>query len=145
MTQATDQQKRSVIDQFYEAFSRKDVELLRHVVSSDWEYIPEPVGVKPGPEQMVPMFAEIATSFPDMRIEILDVLIAGDRVGVRARVTATQSGELLGIEATSKPVDFAIHSFHELRGDRIIKTWHLEDWLTVFKQIGRVPPGLASQ
>jgi predicted ester cyclase len=45
----------------------------------------------------------------------------------------------MGIAATSKPVRFAIHSFHEMRGGLVAKTWHLEDWLTVFQQIGQLP------
>lgn len=63
----------------------------------------------------------------------MDVLIHGNRVGVRARITGTQSVSLMGVPATSKPVEFAIHSFHEIEGDRIVKTWHLEDWLGAFR------------
>jgi predicted ester cyclase len=48
----------------------------------------------------------------------------------------------MGIEATSKPVRFAIHSFHEMRGTLVAKTWHLEDWLGVFRQLGQLPPQL---
>jgi predicted ester cyclase len=51
----------------------------------------------------------------------------------------------MGIAATSKPIEFAIHSFHsfhEFRDERIAKTWHLEDWLSVFHQLGTLPPSL---
>src|SRR6202000_599792 len=89
MTQATDQEKRAAIDGFYAAFSDKDLESLPRVVSGDWEYIPDIAGGKPGADRMVGMFATIASAFPDLNVEIIDVLIAGDRVGVRARVKAT--------------------------------------------------------
>ncbi len=79
---------------------------------------------------------------PDMKIHILDLLIHGDRVGVRAEVTGTQTGKLLGIAATSREVRFAIHSFHQLRGNLIGKTRHLEDWLSVFRQLGELPKQL---
>jgi predicted ester cyclase len=130
---------RARIERLYEAFSRHDLELLRNVVTADWEYIPEPKGASPGPDQMAAIFRNIATALPDMKIEIHDLLIHGDRVGVRAEVTGTQAGPLMGIAATSKPVRFAIHSFHEMRGGLVAKTWHLEDWLTVFHQIGQLP------
>ncbi|WP_253189923.1 ester cyclase [Paraburkholderia fungorum] len=91
---------------------------------------------------MAAIFHNIAAALPDMKIEIHDLLIHGDRVGVRAEVTGTQAGPLMGIAATSKPVRFAIHSFHEMRGGRVAKTWHLEDWLTVFQQIGQLPRAL---
>jgi predicted ester cyclase len=130
---------RARIERLYEAFSRHDLEMLRKVVTPDWEYIPEPKGALPGPDQMAAIFRNIAAALPDMQIEIHDLLIHGNRVGVRAEVSGTQTGPLMGIAATSKPVRFAIHSFHEMRGDLVAKTWHLEDWLTVFQQIGQLP------
>ncbi|MFC0398331.1 ester cyclase [Paraburkholderia rhizosphaerae] len=139
MTSHGEQAVRETIEQFYQAFSTKDVGLLRQVVTSDWEYIPEPPGAAPGPEQMSKIFADISIALPDMEVHILDMLIHGDRVGVRAQVTGTQTGNLLGIEATSKQVRFAIHSFHQMRDGRVAKTWHLEDWLTVFRQLGELP------
>ncbi|SOF00854.1 SnoaL-like polyketide cyclase [Burkholderia sp. OK233] len=133
---------REAIEGLYRAFEQKSVALLRKVVTPDWEYIPEPAGVAPGPDQMVQIFANIATALPDMKITILDVLIHGDRVGVRAEITGTQTGKLLGIAASSKHISFAIHSFHQMRGNLIAKTWHLEDWLSVFRQLGQLPPTL---
>ncbi|MFM0644102.1 ester cyclase [Paraburkholderia bryophila] len=130
------------IDTLYRAFEQKSVTLLRTVVTSDWEYVPEPAGVAPGPDQMIPIFEDIATALPDMHVTLLDVLIHGERVGVRAEISGTQTGKLLGIAASSKPIKFAIHSFHEMRGDLIAKTWHLEDWLAVFRQLGQLPASI---
>ncbi|MBU7438469.1 ester cyclase [Paraburkholderia fungorum] len=143
MTVPTDEAvTREAIEGLYRAFEQKSVPLLRKVVTPDWEYVPEPVGVSPGPDQMVPIFATLATALPDMKIAILDVLIHGDRVGVRAEVSGTQTGELLGIAASFRHISFAIHSFHQMRGSLIAKTWHLEDWLSVFRQLGQLPPTL---
>jgi steroid delta-isomerase-like uncharacterized protein len=139
MASADEQQIRDAIERFYRAFSEKNVAQLREVVTSDWEYIPEPPGAVPGPDQMSKVFENMSTALPDMRIDILDLLIHGDRVGVRAEVTGTQKGSLLGIPATSKQVHFAIHSFHQMRDGKINKTWHLEDWLGVFRQLGKLP------
>jgi predicted ester cyclase len=142
MTPANEQAIRDTIERFYLAFSTQDVALLRQAVTPDWEYLPPPAGTAPGPEQMRKLFENVATALPDMKIQILDLLIHGDRVGVRAEVSGTQRGDLLGIAATSKPVHFAIHSFHQLRDGLVAKTWHLEDWLTVFRQLGECPTRL---
>ncbi|SDH68168.1 ester cyclase [Paraburkholderia phenazinium] len=133
---------REAVEAFYRAFEAKSVELLRKVVTPDWQYLPEPAGTAHGPDQMVPVFERLATAIPDMKVEILDLLVHGDRVGVRAEVSGTQTGELLGIDASSKHLRFAIHSFHQLRGSLIEKTWHLEDWLSVFRQLGQLPKTL---
>ncbi|WP_250516456.1 ester cyclase [Caballeronia sp. INDeC2] len=131
---------REAVERLYRAFSTKDVALLRQAVTPDWQYIPEPPGQKPGPDQMIPIFDDLATALPDMRIDILDMLVQDDRVGIRAEVSGTQSGPLLGIAATKKQIRFAIHSFHEVRDGLVSKTWHLEDWLSVFRQLDAVPP-----
>ncbi|HEY1997280.1 ester cyclase [Paraburkholderia sp.] len=133
---------RQVIEEFYRAFEQRSVALLRKVVTADWEYIPEPRGAAPGPDQMAQIFHDITTALPDMNITLLDVLIHGDRAAVRAEISGTQTGKLLGIEASSKHIQFAIHSFHQLQGNLIAKTWHLEDWLSVFRQLGQLPKTL---
>jgi predicted ester cyclase len=131
-----------IIGRFYRAHAQKDVALLRTVVTPDWQYVPPSFGPAGGPDQMIPVFADLASALPDMDIQILDLLIYGNLVGVRAKVRGTQSGSLMGIAATSKPIEFAIHSFHEFRDERIAKTRHLEDWLSVFHQLGSLPPNL---
>jgi predicted ester cyclase len=130
---------REAVEGFYRAFEQKSVELLAQVVTPDWQYIPEPRGATRGPGQMIQVFHDIATALPDMKIEILDLLVHGNRIGVRAEISGTQTGKLLGIDASSKHVQFAIHSFHQMRGNLIEKTWHLEDWLSLFRQLGQLP------
>jgi predicted ester cyclase len=127
-----------VLERFYRAVASQDIALLRTIVTDDWQYIPGSCGPHSarGPEAMVGAFTEFSSSLSDIDIRIVDVLIHGNRVGVRARITGKQSGSLMGISATSKPVEFAIHSFHEIEGGRIAKTWHLEDWLGAFRQVG---------
>ncbi|MGA7780435.1 MAG: ester cyclase [Paraburkholderia sp.] len=134
-----------VIEEFYRAFEAKSVPMLRKVVTPDWEYIPEPAGAVPGCDQMVGVFEEMAVALPDMKITILDLLIHDNRAAVRAEISGKQSGKLLGIDGSSKTVRFAIHSFHQMRGNLIEKTWHLEDWLSVFRQLGQLPKTLDRQ
>ena len=130
---------REAVERLYRAFATQDVALLREAVTPDWEYLPEPPGQRHGPDQMIPIFKDLASALPDMRIQILDMLVQDNRVGTRAEVSGTQSGPLMGIAATKKPIRFAIHSFRELRDGRVSKTWHLEDWLSVFRQLDAVP------
>ena len=79
MTLASEQAVRDTIERFYLAFSKKDVALLRQVVTPDWEYLPEPAGAAPGLEQMRKLFENMATALPDMNIQILDLPVHGNR------------------------------------------------------------------
>jgi predicted ester cyclase len=133
-------QQRQIVTRFYDAISARDIALLREAVTPDWEYIPPTFSDLKGPDQMIKVFEDLKIGLPDMRIELLDILIHHNRVAVRASVSGTQTGPLLGCAASSCPVKFAIHSFHELEDGRVAKTWHLEDWMAVYRQIGALPP-----
>jgi steroid delta-isomerase-like uncharacterized protein len=138
-----DTAQRRIIVEFYRAIAAHDVELLRAVVADDWQYIPALSHDQSGPDQLIPAFRNMAIGLPDMKIELLDVLISDDRVAVRASVSGTQTGPIMGVAATSKPVQFAIHAFHEVKNGKITRTWHLEDWLSMFRQIGEMPTDLS--
>lgn len=143
-----DAEQRRVIVDFYRAVATHDIALLRTVVTDDWQYIPALTGDRSGSDhgadQLIPAFQRLATGLSDMKIDLLDVLVSDDRVAVRASVSGTQTGPLMGVAATSKPVHFAIHAFHEVAGGKISRTWHLEDWLGMFRQIGELPTDLSS-
>ncbi|HEY3600051.1 MAG TPA: ester cyclase [Paraburkholderia sp.] len=131
--------ERQAITLFYRAIEGKDLALLKQAVAPDWQYLPPLASQGNGLDAMASMLDDLRLALPDMRIELLDLLVDKNKVGVRARVTGTQTGPLMGIAPTSKHVSFSIHSFHELRDGKITKTWHLEDWLTVFRQLDKIP------
>jgi steroid delta-isomerase-like uncharacterized protein len=133
---------RRLITGFYEAFARRDATRLKEIVAPDWQYIPPIDGIPAGPGATLQAMMDLAEAFPDMSVEIISLLIHDNSVGVRAHVTGTHLGKLMGIAPTSKTVSFAIHSFHEVHGGRIAKTWHLEDWVGVFRQVGAYPPAM---
>ena len=70
---------------------------------------------------------------------IHDLLQLPGQIAVRAEITGTHQGELFGIAATGKQVSFRLHEFHQLDGQRITTTWHMEDWFGLFMQLGQFP------
>ena len=81
----------------------------------------------------------LSSAFDDFEIIVDDLLVDGDRVGVRARMRGIHVGTLFGVEARKTRFDIALHEFHELRDGRIARTHHLEDWLAFFAQTGARP------
>jgi predicted ester cyclase len=86
-----------------------------------------------------PIFRTLLSAFPDLSLEIIEVLAEPDRAAVRVLVTGTHEGELFGVSASGKTVRFPIHEFHQFEGDRLRRTWHLEDLFGLFTQIGAWP------
>ncbi|MGW0486102.1 ester cyclase [Nonomuraea sp. NPDC003214] len=59
-------------------------------------------------------------------------------VGVRGEVRGVHTGELSGVAPTGREIQVRIHEFHETSGGRIVRTWHLEDWLSRLGQVDAV-------
>ena len=81
----------------------------------------------------------LQTALPDLRLELIEVLAEQGRAAVRAIVTGTHRGALFGVPPSCKFVRFALHEFHECEGDRLRRTWHMEDLFGLFAQIGAWP------
>lgn len=131
--------ERIAIDTLYRAFSDRNPDLVDQAVTADWDDIPLAPGQGPGPEGIKPIIRSVVEAFPDVKIEIKDILHIPGRAGVRAELTGTHNGSLFGIEATGKKVTISIHEFHTLEGGKIKTTWHMEDWLGCFMQLGQFP------
>ncbi len=71
------------------------------------------------------------TAFPDFRIQIQDVIAAGDRVAVRRTVTATHEGPFAGIPATGKRVEWTGTTIYRIADGRIVEAWWSYDALAL--------------
>ncbi|MGW4093741.1 ester cyclase [Nocardia sp. NPDC004750] len=132
-----------LIENFYRAFSG-DVDLLDDVVAPEWEDIPLGPDQQPGREGIKPLVVAINQAFSDFTIVIETVLDGrGDNgdgpLAVRAEMRGTHTGGWFGVPATGREVRIPIHEFHEVADGRLARTWHLEDWLGWFHQVGAWP------
>lgn len=132
--------ERQAVETFYRAFSEKNPDLVDDVLSPTWDDIPLAPGQAAGPEGVKPIIRSVAQAFPDVRVIVHDMIQEPGRIGVRAEITGTHLGEIFGIAATGKQVSFRLHEFHELDGERLTTTWHMEDWFGLFLQLGQFPP-----
>jgi predicted ester cyclase len=131
--------ERRAVQRLYDAFSTQNPDLIDEAVTPDWQDIPLAPGQGAGPQGMKPVIRSVIAAFPDVRIVIHDLLQLPGKIAVRGEITGTHRGELFGIAPTGKAVSFRIHEFHALDGNRITTTWHMEDWFSLFLQLGRFP------
>ncbi|GAB7538743.1 ester cyclase [Burkholderia sp. 3C] len=131
--------ERHAVETLYRAFSDKNPDLVDAVLAPDWDDIPLAPGQGAGPEGIKPIIRSFGAAFPDVKIVIHDMIQVPGRIGVRAEITGTHQGELFGIPASGKHVSFRLHEFHELDGQRVTTTWHMEDWFGLFLQLGQFP------
>jgi predicted ester cyclase len=84
--------------------------------------------------------APFQQSFPDMHMEIVEMIAEGDRVAARFTCSGTHTGEWLGHAPTGRRFELIDEvTFFRFEGGRIAGSWTLEDTLTRLQQLGLQP------
>jgi predicted ester cyclase len=81
--------------------------------------------------------APFRASFPDVHMEVLDLIAEGDQVVGRFTCSATHLGEWLGHAPTGRRFEQIDEvSIYRFRDGRIVATWGLEDTHARLEQLG---------
>ncbi|WP_422419505.1 ester cyclase [Pseudomonas sp. GZD-222] len=130
-----EQNKRDV-ELWYRAFDQNDPGLLERIVGKDWIDIPAAADQAPGSEGAKEVLHHLHSTFSDFSIKIEEVLQDGDKVIVRSRISGIQTGVFVGVAPTGKRIDIRATDIHEFKNGKIVRTWHMEDWMTGLHQLG---------
>lgn len=124
-----------------DAINDRDLERIRDLVTDDFVDHGAPPGlVPPGPDGYITVM-EFVTGVLQLRYEIHEVVVADDRVALRATGHGVHRSDHLGVPATGRP--YALPSMHLYRGDgdRLAEHWGVRDELSVLYQVGALTPG----
>jgi ketosteroid isomerase-like protein len=136
----TDAQARTAIASWYALFNQPvqgDMRTLQEQVltadyESCWGYLPSECW---GREASIKVVGGFAKSIPDMKFDIKEVLVSGDRVIVRGEVTGTPAGDLFGAPHSGKSFRIMAIDIQTIRDGKIARTYHLENWLSALGQL----------
>ncbi len=78
----------------------------------------------------------IFSAFPDVRLEVEQVLASGDFVVCRYEVTGTHKGSYFGIAPTNRRVNFRCCNVVEVRNGKAIRGRLYADNASLFQQLG---------
>ena len=80
----------------------------------------------------------VMQSFPDRKVEILDVVESGDRVFVRNRVTGTNHGGFppFDVPANGRPFQIEAWGLYRLEDGKVVEHWGINDALALLIQLG---------
>ncbi|MFI5843088.1 ester cyclase [Catenuloplanes sp. NPDC051500] len=125
----------ALVRRFYGAMSSGDTDDAADYLADDWQDIPLPPGTPAGIDGFRGTVAFLRSAFADLRVEIEDVIVSGDRVAVRVLASGTHKGEILGIAPTGRTVAFRAFDFHRIANGKIESSWHLEDFFSLRLQL----------
>ncbi|HTJ57158.1 MAG TPA: ester cyclase [Devosiaceae bacterium] len=138
------EENNAVAVKFFDAvWSKGDFSVLDTLVAPD-AVDHSTVGGKVKSEKGSGSFRAIVSMFrgamPDIKLTIEDEIFAGDKVVHRWRLAGTNTGSLMGVPPTGKPVTFSGITTVRMRDGKIVERWTNVDELGVLQQLGVAPP-----
>jgi steroid delta-isomerase-like uncharacterized protein len=82
---------------------------------------------------------ELRAAQPDLRLDVLDVLVAGDMTAIRYTMGGTAKGEFSGLPATGKSYKMSGITIDKWADDQIVEEWSNFDLLGALQQVGIIP------
>lgn len=127
----------------YELLAAGDIDGFGELLADDFVEHEETPGLEPTKEGVKQLFRTYRATFPDLRMEVQDLLPSGDKVVARVRVTGTHTGEtFLGVPASGKGLNMQLIDI--IRFDeqgRACDHWGVIDTLSMMQQLGAIPAG----
>ena len=136
----TGAQVHAVIDPWYSQFTvatRGDVKAIQEkVVSPDYQTCSGSLpGECWGRDASIRAVGGLTMAIPDLKFEIKEVLISGDRVTVLGEVSGTPAGALFGVPHSGKSFRMMTLDVQTIRDGKIVRTIHMENWLSALNQL----------
>jgi steroid delta-isomerase-like uncharacterized protein len=124
----------------YDLISAGDIDGFSELVAEDFVEHEETPGLEPMKEGVKQFFHMYKAAFPDLRMEVQDLLASGEKVVARVRATGTHQGEFLGMPATGKLVDVQLIDVIRFGDDGLAhEHWGVVDALAMMQQLGAIP------
>lgn len=130
------------IRRLYDFINAGDIDGFGRQVADDFIEHNEVPGLPPTKAGVIQNFQMLLTAFPDMRMEVEDVIASGDRAVARLQVTGTHKGPFMGLPATGKTVAVNLIDITRFGDDGLAREhWGVADQLALMQQLGLMPAG----
>jgi steroid delta-isomerase-like uncharacterized protein len=127
---------RRIVD---EAWNRGNLQVVDEIFAPEYrEHNPRP-GQEPGIDGYKSGVSMMRAAFPDLFLDVRDVLADGDRVALRYVLCGTHDGELMGVPASGQRVSSDGMVFARLESGQVVERWGVQDMMTLLQQIGALP------
>lgn len=122
--------------QFGEAINSGNLEKFKELMAPNvLDHDPAP-DQGPGPEGFIRFFETFRSAFPDLKVEVDQMVADEDNVSIAYTVTGTQKGDFMGVPATNKAISARGVQIARFENGKIVERWGSSDELGILKQIG---------
>jgi predicted ester cyclase len=130
---------RAAVAPFYKAlnaeFAGESADLIRQATAPEWISCRGNDACNTRDEVIAGVAGRLK-SVPDLTWQIKDVIVSGNQVTVRGEASGTPAGEFFGAPHTGKSFRVMSIDVHTLQDGRMVRSWHIEDWIGAVRQLG---------
>jgi len=130
------EQARAIIAPFYQALNAGNdaPALVNQVTAADWMSCGGNEVCR-SRDQVGASIASLEKTVPDLKWEIKDVLVSGDRVIVRGEATGTPTETFMGVPPAGRKFRIMSIDVHTIRDGKLARSYHVEDWMGATRQL----------
>ncbi|NJK50234.1 ester cyclase [Candidatus Gracilibacteria bacterium] len=134
------EQNKAIVIKFYQAFDKKDVEQGKELISSHIVGRGMGTDTLKGYDAFMQYGMMMFAAFPDGCHILEEVIAEDDKVVTRGIFIGTHQGELMGIPATGRQVNFSVVHIDRVVDGKIVEHWGQGDLFAMMQQLGVVSP-----
>jgi len=131
---------RALIQRFYdEGWNGNNLDVYDELVTDDFvdhQAIPGLPSGRDGFKQLNVMFR---SAFPDVWVDVDNIVAEDDKVACRWTSTGTHTGELFGIPPTNRKVSVTATVWYRVENGRLAEGWINRDDVGLMRQLGVIP------
>lgn len=136
----TPQRNKAVVQRLLnDVVNRRDPEAAADTCAADFRWHGAALGEVRGLDAYQRVWGSFLHAFPDLQIEILDMIAENDRVVVRARLAGTHLRGFQGVEPTSRRIEGSVTSTYRCEKGRIVEEWWQSDLPALLQEIDATP------
>lgn len=137
-TALTSDAARQLVEPFYSMLTQpgtKDVRAIAEkFLAPEWKSYSDDTNFK-GREAFINQVMGFGKLIPDLKWEIREVIVAGDRVVVRSNYSGTPQGPMFGMPTNGKSFQAMAIDIHTLQNGKSVTVYHIEDWASALRQL----------
>ncbi len=131
------EKNKAIVTRFNKAFIEQgDVQAYQEIIAPHFINHSAPPGVPKGPEGVLYFFNEVLRpAFPDLSVEILDMLAEGDKVVTHKLFHGTHEGSFMGVPASHQTVEIDVIDIVRLSQGKVVEHWNVMDLESVLARL----------
>jgi steroid delta-isomerase-like uncharacterized protein len=92
-----------------------------------------------GAQILKQVWSVLLRAFPDLQLDVKDLIGEDDKVVARIVVTGTHRGDYMGVAPTGKSIAYDEIFIFRFANGRVVETWGVVDVYAQMKQLGVIP------